>query len=80
VTWGINDVDAVIIPGTGGCSGGDGNTTLLLLLHPVHGSRTLMNLTDFVGHTGVVENTLSRSCFTGVNMSHDADITVFIKW
>ena len=33
-----------------------------------------MNLTDFVGKTGVEEDTLGGCGFTGVNMGHDADI------
>ena len=36
VSGGVNDVDLVLLPETGGSSGGNGNTALLLLLHPVH--------------------------------------------
>src|SRR5471030_140596 len=60
VPWGVNDVDVVWFellshtrPETGGRSGRDGNTTFLLLLHPVHGGCAVMNFTDFMVYTGV---------------------------
>ena len=49
---------ALIMPECGGGSGGDGDTALLLLNHPVHSGRTLVYLTDLVGLAGVVEDTL----------------------
>jgi hypothetical protein len=35
----------------------------------------LMDLTDLVGLTGVVKNTLGRGGLTGIDVSHDADVT-----
>ena len=49
-------------------SGSDGDTTFLLLLHPVHGSGAVMNFTDFVVYTGVEQNTFGSSGFTGVDV------------
>ena len=37
VTGGVNDVDLVLVPETGGSSRSNRDTTLLLLCHPVHG-------------------------------------------
>src|SRR5699024_4130070 len=44
VTRGVNDVDLVAFPETGNSSGGNGNTALLLLLHPVSGGRAVVGL------------------------------------
>lgn len=53
--WGVNNVDAVLVPeGRGGCAG-DGNSTLLLLLHPVHGRLgmdSLIKVLDCMGCMG----------------------------
>ena len=78
VSRSVNQVDfefvARIFPESGGSGGGDCDTTLLLLLHPVHRGGAVVNLTDFVGKTGVEQDTLRCGGFTGVDVSHDADI------
>ena len=56
--------------------GGDSNTTLLLLFHPVHGGCAVMNFTDFMVYTGVEQNTFGSSGFTGVDVRTDTDVTV----
>jgi hypothetical protein len=67
------------LPEAGGSSGGDGDTALLLLCHPVHGGGTVMGLTDLVVHAGVVQNTLGRGGLTGIDVRHDTDITDVFK-
>ena len=52
----------------------DGDTPLLLLHHPVHGSGSVMYFTDLVSLTGVVQDTLGRSRLAGIDVSHDADV------
>ena len=63
-------------PHAGGCRRSNCNTPLLLLLHPVHGSITIMHFTNLVRPAGVIENTFSSSCFTCINVRHDAEITI----
>ena len=82
VARGVNDVDAVGLklvvgaaPEAGGSSGGNGDTALLLLDHPVHSGVTLMGLADLMVDAGVEQNTLGGSGLTSVDMSHDADIS-----
>ncbi len=79
VARGVDDLDAVVltvlVPEARGSSGGNGYAALLLLNHPVHGGSALMDLTDLVGLTGVVKNTLGRGGLTGIDVSHDADVT-----
>src|SRR5207248_352433 len=70
----INDVDANVFPGTRSCSGGDGDTTLLLLLHPVHGGGAFMDFTDAMGAAGVKEDAFGRGGLTGIDVGHDADV------
>jgi hypothetical protein len=80
VSWCIDDVDPVIAPETSGRSRRDRDPALLLLLHPVHGSRTVMHFTDLVGFTGVEQNALCGRGFTGINVCHDADIAIHTEW
>ena len=79
VAGGVDDIDAVIVPVTGGSRGGNGDTSLLLLLHPVHGGATLVGLAQLMGLTGVEQDTLGRSGLTGIDVSHDADIPSMLK-
>jgi hypothetical protein len=39
-----------------------------------------MDLSDLVGDTGVEEHTLGGSRFTGIDMRHDANITIALDW
>jgi hypothetical protein len=63
------------LPVSGGSSRGDGYTSFLLLLHPVHGSGTVMGFAHFVVDTGVEKNTLSGGGLSCVDMGHDTDIS-----
>ena len=74
MTWGVNDVDLVFFPETGGGSGGNGDASLLLLLHPVHGGGTVVHLTDLVGDTCVEKDSLGSCCLTSIDVCHDADV------
>ncbi len=82
VTRGVDDVDTRLgelvlgaLPVTGGSGGGDGDTTLLLLFHPVHGSGSLVRLADLIVDARVVQNTLGRGGLACINVGHDADIS-----
>src|SRR5699024_2068525 len=57
----------------------DGNPTLLLLFHPVHLRCTFMRLTNLMDFTGIVQNTFSSCGFPSINMSHDPNVSCFIK-
>ena len=59
---------------------GDGNSPLLLLLHPIHGGRTIMDFAHLVGDTGVVEDSLGGRSLAGIDMGHNSDISNFFKW
>ena len=74
VARGVDDVDPVAVPLTGGGSGGDGDAPLLLLLHPVHGGRAVVDLADLVGLARVVENALGRGGLARVDVRHDPDV------
>ena len=57
----------------------NGDTSLLLLDHPVHSGGTLVNLTDLVCFSGVVKNSLGSRSLTGIDVSHDADVSRVLK-
>ena len=71
----INDIDAVFLPKTGGRSGRNGDTALLLLLHPVHLGGSFMGIADLMGLTGIEQNTFRQRGLTGVNVRHNPNIT-----
>ncbi|MNT28241.1 hypothetical protein D3C72_1639130 [compost metagenome] len=65
----------MIFPERHGRGRRDSDTTLLLLNHPVHGGVAIMNFSDFMTFTSVVKDSFGGGRFTGINVSHDADIT-----
>ena len=76
---GVNDVDARVPPMAGGGGRGDGDAALLLLLHPVHRGSAFMGLTELVVDARVEQDAFRRGRLSGVDMSHDADISRFFK-
>jgi hypothetical protein len=80
MTRGINDIDSMLAPETGRCGAGDSDSAFLFLLHPVHGGCAVMNFPNFVGDSGVVQNTLCGRGFSRINMGHNADIARFIEF
>ena len=72
----IDDVDAVIAPEAGGRRRGDGDAALLLLRHPVHDRRAVMDLAQLVGDPGVVQDALGRGRLPGIDVRHDADVPI----
>mmetsp|Transcript_25335 Transcript_25335/g.60550 ORF Transcript_25335/g.60550 Transcript_25335/m.60550 type:complete len:792 (-) Transcript_25335:17-2392(-) len=79
VTGRVDDVDAVVLPEAGGGSGRDGDATLLLLSHPVHGGAALVHLTDLVRLASVIKDALSASGLAGVNVRHDTNVAVLVQ-
>ena len=65
----------IVVPEGGSSSRGDGNTTLLLLCHPVHSGSTLVSLTNLVSLSGVEKDSLRCSGLTGIDVRHDTDIS-----
>ena len=79
----VDDVDAMLIvlvvhsiPETGSSRGGNGDTTFLLLLHPVHNSRTVMHLTNLVRNTGVKQYTFGRGCLARIHVRGNTNIAI----
>ena len=83
MTRSVDQVDlinvTVVVPECGGGGGSDGDTSLLLLNHPVHCGSPFMYLTDLVSLSGVVQNTLGCSRLAGIDVSHDADVSCVSK-
>ena len=79
VTRGIDDVDAVIAPQTGGGSGRDGDTALTLLLHPVHRGGAFVHLARAMDTTRIEKHALGQGGLAGVDMGHDPDVAVFVE-
>src|SRR5262249_36490367 len=75
---GVDDVDTDIAPGAGRRGRRDGDPALLLLLHPVHGGRAFMDLTDAVRDPRIEEDALRRGGLAGIDVRHDADVPATI--
>src|SRR5690606_2954826 len=85
VAGGVNYVDTVLLvlllrtlPESGYSSGGNGDTTLLLLSHPVSGTGTIMGFTHFVVHASVIQDPLRGCGFARVDVRTNTDISVQI--
>jgi hypothetical protein len=79
VTGGINDVYAIASPMASGSGGGDGYSPLLLLLHPVHRSIAIVCLTKLVVDTCIEQNSFAGGGLSGIDVSHDTDISSTLK-
>ena len=75
VAGGVDNIDTMPFPETGGRSRGDGDASLLLLLHPVHGRIAVVRFTDLMVHTRVKQDALRRRGFAGVDMGHDTNVS-----
>ena len=75
----VDNIDTMVFPETSRCGGGNGDTSLLLLFHPVHSWRTVMRFAHFTVDTGIEQNTLGGSGFTRVNMCHNTNISCHFK-
>ena len=75
----VDDVDPMALPLRGGRRGGDGDAALLLLLHPVHRGRALVDLADLVRAAGVVEDPLGRRRLARVDVGHDPDVAGLLE-
>ncbi len=75
VAGGVDDVDGVAVPDGRGRGGRDRDAALLLLLHPVHRRRALVDLTDLVVDAGVEQDPLGRRGLARVDVRHDPDVS-----
>ncbi|RMN78929.1 hypothetical protein ALQ53_04627 [Pseudomonas cannabina] len=84
VARGVNDVETVLVfvlllgtlPKGSNSSRSNGNTTLLLLNHPVRGRGAIMHLAHFVAFAGVKKDALGGGGFTSIHVSDDTNVTV----
>src|SRR6478609_4320052 len=79
----VDDVDAVLLglvraesgrPEAVDRGGRDGDTALLLLLHPISRRGAFVHLADLVVDAGVVEDPFGNGRLAGIDVGHDADV------
>ena len=70
----IDDVDTMVAPERRRRGSRDRDAPLLLLGHPVHGGRALMDLTDLVDLLRVEEDPLGDGRLAGVDVRDDSDV------
>jgi hypothetical protein len=71
----VNQRNQMVFPGEAGRGGGYGYAAFAFLRHPVENGRAVVDLADFVGFTSVEKYSFAAGCLTGVNVSHDADVS-----
>src|SRR6185503_16281269 len=83
----VDDVDAVVgelaahpFPEAGRRGRRDRDAALLLLLHPVHDGRAVIDLTDLERDPRVEQDARGRRRLAGIDVSHDADIPIPREW
>src|SRR6202451_4769559 len=74
----VDDVEALVMPESCGRGRGDGDAALLLLLHPVHGRSAVVHFANLMRLTGIIEDALRGRRLPGINVSHDAEITIIL--
>ena len=70
----VDDVDRGVVPASGGGGRGDRDAAFLLLGHPVHDGRALVDLAHLVRLACVVQDALGGRGLAGIDVSHDADV------
>ena len=74
----VDDVEALVMPESGGRGRGDGDAALLLLLHPVHGRSAVVHFADLMRLAGIIEDALGRRRLSGIDVGHDAEIAIVL--
>ena len=69
----------ISIPKTSSCSRGNCNSSFLLLFHPIHCGRTVIDLTDFMNASCIIKDALGSCGLPCINVCHDAEIAPLIK-
>src|SRR3989344_1998501 len=60
--------------------GGNGNTALPFLFHPVHDGVAFVNFAYFVGNSGIKKYPLRRRGLSGIDMSDNSEVSNFFYW
>ena len=71
-----DDVQAVVVPLTGGGGRLDGDTAFAFLVHEIGGGFTLMNLTGFVNFAGQLQDAFRGCGFASINVGENPYIAV----
>src|SRR5690606_41742145 len=81
----IDDIDAVFgviaghaTPERGGGGRGNRDAALLLLFHPVHSRRAVVDFAQLVRDAGIEQYALGGGCLAGIDMRADTDVAVMI--
>ncbi len=72
---GIDNVNPVIIPKTRGRRRRNRDAPLLLLHHPIHRSRAIVDFANAMRFSRVIKNPFCRGRLTRINMCNNANIT-----
>ena len=57
----------------------NGDAAFLLLLHPIHGRSTVVNLSNFMGDAGVKKNAFGSGGLTGIDVGANSDIAIAVN-
>jgi hypothetical protein len=80
MTGSIDKIDPHIPPVATGRGGGDGYAALLLLLHPVHDSRTVMHFAETMTFTGIKQNPFGNGGLAGIDVGDDSHVAQVLEF
>ena len=75
----VDKGDEVVLPLEADGGSGDGDPASLLLLHPVRDGSPFVHFAHLVRLAGAVEQPLRHGRLSGIDMSHDADVSALLK-
>ncbi len=75
MAWCVYDIDSVTFPKACGSGRSDGNTSLLLLSHPVHSGGTIVGLAHLMVNASIEKDSFGCGRFSGINMCHYSNVS-----
>ena len=79
VAGSVDDVNLMTLPHGGSGGGGDGYPPFALLHHVIHNRCAVVHLAELARHARIEQNALGGRGFSGVDVSHDADVPDLVK-
>ena len=78
MSGGVDYVYSVTLPEARGSRGTNRYTSFLFLYHEVHSGGAVVNFAEFMGLTGIEQDSFGSGGFTRVDMRHYTDVSRMI--
>jgi len=75
VSWGVYDVNLMLVPEAGHCGRSDGDSSFPLLLHPIGDGGAIIHVPHAMSPPGIEEHPLCRGGLARVNVGDHSDVS-----